>query len=111
MSVSHAPLGGGREALLATLVATRLALSADGPAALSQPVRAQRATAARQWLGALTLTAGIRKAIAELLDASISGDHVALRASLTGVIEATGPHLNRKARSELERLAHRFSGT
>jgi len=101
---SRAPLGGAREALMATLVAARLAAAVHGPAALPAPLRAERAGAARHWMGALTLAAPLRAALGRLLDASVRGDAATVAAALADVTEVTAPHLDRKARSELDRL-------
>jgi len=109
IATSRAPLGGVRESLMAALVAARLASAARGPAAIAPALRAERAAAARHWLGALTLAAPARAALAQLLEASVPGDPVALASALGKVIEVTAPHLDRKARSELERLAHDFA--
>jgi hypothetical protein len=105
VAASRAPLGGAREALMATLVAARLAAVAAGPDALHEVLRADRAAAARHWLGALSLPAGLRAALAQLLDATVGGDGRTLEAALANVTEVTAPHLDRKSRSELDRLA------
>jgi len=105
IATSKAPLGGVREALLATLVGARLAAGARGPAALPPPLRAERALAARHWLGALTLAAPVRTAILQLLDASVLGQPAALASALANVTAVTAPHLDAKARSELDRLS------
>lgn len=104
-AVSRAPVGGVRETLLAALVGARLASGALEPAPLPVPVRAERATAARHWMAALSLAAPVRAALNQLVDASIQGIPEPLQNALVNVIEVTAPHLDRKARSELERLA------
>ncbi|MFA6167379.1 MAG: hypothetical protein WC700_12250 [Gemmatimonadaceae bacterium] len=104
IATSRAPLGGVRESLMATLVAARLAAASRGPVALSAPLRAERAGAARHWMGALTLGAPLRAALGQLLDATVRDDAPALAAALANVTEVTAPHLDRKARSELDRL-------
>ncbi len=80
VATSRAPLGGVRESLMATLVA------------------------ARHWMGALTLGATLRAALGQLLDATVRDDAPAVAAALANVTEVTAPHLDRKARSELDRL-------
>jgi hypothetical protein len=110
LSAARAPLGGAREALTAALVAARLAASAHGPAAIPPPLRTERATAARHWIGALTLTAPVRSAVTQLLDASATGDPAILAAALAKVTDVTAPHLDRKARSELDHLARTIGG-
>jgi hypothetical protein len=47
----------------------------------------------------------LRTALGRLLDATVTGDAPALAAALVNVTEVTAPHLDRKARSELDRLA------
>jgi len=103
-AAARAPLGGAREALTATLVAARLAAAAHGPDALSAALRGARAAAARHWMGALTLPAPVRGAMVQLVEASVRGEPAALSAALTKVTEVTAPHLDRKARLELDRL-------
>ncbi len=109
VATSRAPLGGAREALLATLVAARLASAAQGADALPEPLRAARAAAARHWMGALPLPTALRLALTQLLEASARGDGIALVAALAKVTEVTAPHLDRRARSEMDRLARRFA--
>ena len=104
LAVSKAPLGGVREALMATLVAARLSVAAHGSAALPAEQRAERAAAARHWMGALTLPAAVRHALEQLIDATARDDATALAVALSGVTEVTAPHLDRKTRSELDRL-------
>jgi hypothetical protein len=105
LAASRAPLGGVREALMATLVAARLSVTAHGPAALPAEQRAERAAAARHWMGALSLPAAVRNALGQLIEATARDDATALAAALASVTEVTAPHLDRKARSELDRLA------
>lgn len=104
LAASKAPLGGVREALMATLVAARLSVTAHGPAALPIGQRVERATAARHWMGALTLPTAVRNALGQLVDATARDDAAALAAALASVTEVTAPQLDRKARSELDRL-------
>jgi hypothetical protein len=47
----------------------------------------------------------LRAALAQLLDATVSGERRTLEAALANVTEVTAPHLDRKSRSELDRLA------
>ncbi|MEK6612647.1 MAG: hypothetical protein AABZ29_07675 [Gemmatimonadota bacterium] len=104
-AAARAPLGGAREALTATLVAARLAAVAHGPGALPAALRVARAAAARHWMGALTLPVPIRGALVQLVEASARGEPAALSVAFAKVTEVTAPHLDRKARLELERLA------
>ena len=109
-AAARAPLGGAREGLLATLVAARLARAVAGPGALPVAQREERAAAARQWMGALSLTAGIRAALLQLVDATAKSEPAALCAALGKVTEVTAPHLDRKARLELDLLARELAG-
>lgn len=109
-AAARAPLGGAREGLLATLVAARLARAVAGPGALPVAPREERAAAARQWMGALSLTAGIRAALLQLVDATAKSEPAALCAALGKVTEVTAPHLDRKARLELDLLARELAG-
>lgn len=108
-AAARAPLGGARESLTATLVAARLAVVACGPHALPAALRTARAAAARHWMGALTLPASVRGALVQLVEASAREEPAALSAALSAalakVTEVTAPHLDRKARLELDRLA------
>ncbi|HEY3287096.1 MAG TPA: hypothetical protein VGJ96_08250 [Gemmatimonadaceae bacterium] len=94
---------------MATLVGTRLAVAAGGADPLPEPLRAERAAAARHWMGALPLPPSLRAALGQLLDASVRAEGEALAAALDKVTEVTAPHLDRKARSELDHLARRFA--
>jgi hypothetical protein len=89
---------------MATLVGSRLAVTAAGAEALPDALRAERAAAARHWMGALTLPPALRASLAQLLDATVRGDAPSMAAALANVTEVTAPHLDRKARSELDRL-------
>lgn len=89
---------------MATLVAAHLAAAARGPTALPAPLRAERAGAARHWMGSLSLAAPMRAALSQLLDATVRDDVTAVAAALAAVTEVTAPHLDRKSRSELDRL-------
>jgi hypothetical protein len=106
----RAPLGGPRETALATLAAVRLAVAAAPPLPLAAPLRAMRAEAARLWLSSLALPGPVRAAILRLVDASVADDRRALFAAVAKVTDVTAPHLDRGARSELDRLGARFAG-
>ncbi len=104
LAASRAPMGGAREALMATLVAVRLTAAACGPNALPADQRAERAAAARHWMAALSLPAAVRSALNQLLEATMRDDAVALSAALHNVTDVTASHLDHKARLELDRL-------
>ena len=101
---ARAPLGGAREGLLAALVAARLARAATGRGALPAVLRAERAAAAKQWMGALALSAGLRTALLQLIDTTAGSEPAVVSAALAKVTEVTAPHLDRKARLELDFL-------
>ena len=105
----RAPLGGPREIALATLTAARLALAAAPPATLAQPMRASRVEAARLWLTSVALPSAVRGAVLKLVEATASDDPGGMAAALAKVTDVTAPHLDKAARSELERLRARFA--
>jgi hypothetical protein len=101
---ARAALGGQREVALGVLMVARLAADVL-PGGLAPDVRRERATGARQWLGALTLPAGTRSALAAAL-ASTAGDDVsAVAQQVSVVLGVTGERLGPAARAEVERLA------
>lgn len=108
--VGRAPLGGPREAVLATLMAARLADAAAQPLALPVVLRAARAESARLWFSSVALPVAVKPALLKLVDASASTDLRLLGAALARVMEVTAPHLDRAARLELERLRARLAG-
>ncbi|MFI5309970.1 MAG: hypothetical protein ACHQQ3_01955 [Gemmatimonadales bacterium] len=107
---ARAPLGGARETALATLAAARLAAGAAPPVLLSLPLRVARADAARLWLTSVALPAAVRSAIVRLVDATAQDDSRAIAGALAKVTDVTAAHLDRGARSELDRLAMHFAG-
>lgn len=106
------PLGGEREAVLACFMAARLARDAmQTPAdAVPPSLRQARSRGARAWLGALAVPAGVRGAVAKLIDASALDDPAAMRGPLNTVIGVTASYLDAAARSELDRLAQALAG-
>lgn len=107
-AAAKAPLGGAREALGAVLVAARLAQGHTPGRALPLPLLTERAAAARHWLGALALPAGLRSALLQLVDASGQGNDAGVRLGIQNVTEVTAPLLDRKARLELDALARQL---
>jgi len=91
-------------------VAARLARDLVGPHALPAAQRAERAAAARQWMGALALATGLRTALLQLVDATAGLDPAAVHSALGKVTEVTAPHLDSKARSELGFLSRELGG-
>jgi hypothetical protein len=91
-------------------MAVRLLSGLTGPYPLARPVRALRAEAARAWLGALTLPAKPRTAILRAFATSAGDDPSTAADALAAVTDITAPHLDRAARSEVNRLAERLRG-
>lgn len=106
----RAPLGGAREAALATLLAARLAEAMLPPISLSVAVRRTRADGARHWLTSIALSSPIKAAVGRLVDVTATDDPHGAAMALIRVTEVTAPHLDRGARLELERLATRLKG-
>ena len=100
---ARAPLGGGREAVVAVLMVARLASGHAAPHALSAPVRQARAAAARTWLASLTLPAPVRAPILRAIDASGS-DGAGLHEALAAVMQVTQGQLDRATHVELQTL-------
>jgi len=106
----RAPLGGPRESAIATLISVRLVAGLLEPFPLSQSLRKARADAAKLWLSSVALPTAIRGPVLKLLDATTTDDRRGVILTLGKVTEVTAPHLDRGARSELERLAARLAG-
>jgi hypothetical protein len=104
----RAPLGGAREAALATLLAARLAEAMLPPVSLSVTARRTRADGARHWLTSIALSSPIRAAVSRLVDVTATDDPHGAAMALARVTEVTAPHLDRGARLELERLMNRL---
>lgn len=105
---ARAPAGGARDAALACLVVTRLALRVGGSGALAAETRATRAAGARTWLTAHAVPASLRQALARAIDASVGDGVTASRdssAALRAVCEEAGELLNRQGRLEIEHVA------
>ena len=103
-AAARAPLGGVRESLLGDVMAVRLASAMRPPFPVAAVARAQRAEAARVWLGALTVPAKTRTVLLRAFAASAGNDLSQVADSIAQVTEVTAPHLDRGARSELVRL-------
>jgi hypothetical protein len=105
----RAPLGGPRETAIATLIAARLVAGIVEPFPLLQPLRKARADAAKLWLSSVSLPATVRTSVLKLIDATTVDDRRIVAQALGKVTDVTAPHLDRGARSELERLAARLA--
>lgn len=99
------PIGGEREIALAAFVAARLAGAAIGDQSLSEDLRKARAAGARQWMGALTLPAATRSAVAQLADASTNDDREGLAACVDRLATQVATVLDGASRTELRQLA------
>ena len=104
-AAAEAPMGGGREALMAAVMAMRVLA---GPRAPSAEGRALRAEAVRTWLPALTLTPRIRTAVLRAVAASEGDDRGAAADAVEGLRDALADLLPRPAATELDALADRL---
>ena len=102
------PLGSGREAALAALLAARMAAGAEPSSGLSRATRAARATAARQWLPAMCPDTRVRAACTAVVESTADDQPESVAKALHRVIEVTASHLTVAARSELTSLAKAF---
>jgi len=89
---------------MAAYVAARLAHDLLPDRELDQPVRAERAAAAKNWLSTLALPPQVRSPLVRLVEAS-SADRATAAAALKMVMTVTASMLDRNARSELDQLA------
>lgn len=111
-AAAEAPHGGGREALMAGVMAVRLLSACLGPGALSPETRARRAEAIRAWLPAVTLAPAIRTAVLRAVAASEGTGTPSAAAALEALEEALGLALGagfpRAARLEVRGLVDRL---
>jgi len=89
---------------MAAYVAARLAHDLLPDRELEQPVRTERAAAARNWLSTLTLPPQVRSPLVRLVEASCA-DRATAAAAVRIVMTVTASILDRNARSELDQLA------
>lgn len=99
----RAPIGGQREIVLGTYVAVRLADDALSGVGLSADARADRARAARHWLGMIALPAPILAALVEAAEATMR-DSAAIADGLRSVLDAVDSSLDGPSRSEVRIL-------
>lgn len=104
-AAAEAPMGGGREALMAAVMAMRVLA---GPRTASAEGRVLRAEAVRTWLPALTLTPRIRTAVLRAVAASEGDDRGGAADAVESLREALTDLLPRPARTELSALADRL---
>jgi hypothetical protein len=96
-------MGGDREVALGALMIARLASNAVGPHALSEPVRKDRAAAAKAWLASLALPARARPAMARALEAT-ARDADAVTGAVHEVVRALTPWLDEPSLAELRAI-------
>lgn len=100
----RAPLGGEREAVLACLVAARLAQALCPPRALPAALRQARAGSARVWFSSVAVPAAMRIPMVRLIEATGRDDRPALAEALRQVMDVTAGTLDAAASSELQAL-------
>jgi hypothetical protein len=109
-AAGRAPVGGPREAVLATLLGARLAAAALPPRALASSLRAARAESGRAWLGTVALQPVPKAAASRLLESTAGSDLNAIANALAKVTDVTAPWLDRSARSALDSLVQALRG-
>jgi hypothetical protein len=108
-AAAAAPMGGPREGLLAVLMACRLAHATQEEPPADPTVRAERAQAARQWLGTLALSLPLRAAVARVFDAVAAGDAQVLGAALLQMLATAGETMPPEAATDIRRLVTRVT--
>ena len=106
---ARAPLGGGRETVLAMLILARLSAALVTRPPLPLTTREARAAAARARLGALALPAQLRGPLLRAIDAT-GGESAALRQALDSVMQVTSSHLDRHTLAEMQGLLQELGG-
>ncbi len=98
------PLGGERELAMTLLIGARLADGCTAREGLPAELRTARATGARHWIGALSLTASARSAALQVAETSAgeSKEGVALAVDRLATIAA--PLLDPPSRAEIKQL-------
>ena len=104
-AAAEAPHGGGREALMAGVMAVPLISGARGDTALTPETRARRAEAIRAWLPAVTLASTVRTAVLRAVAASEGADAATAADAVVALRDALEESLTRAARTELSGLA------
>jgi len=102
----RAPIGGAREVALGCFVAARLAAErVTGVADEPDEGRAARSTAAKGWVGTLTLPAAVRGALIRCIESSVQGSAAAVGREVTSLASACASFLDGASRAELKHLA------
>lgn len=104
-AAAEAPHGGGREALMAGVMALRLLSAGIGAGALTPEARARRAEAIRAWLPAVTLAPPVRTAVLRAVAASEGADADTAAEAVVHLRDALDGVLTGAARRELSSLA------
>jgi hypothetical protein len=102
--VGRAPLGGEREVALAALMIARLSCDALGVHAHTPAQRAERARAAKAWLGSLAVPARARPALVRALDAT-ARDGEAIAAALGDLTKVAAQWLDEASMAELRAIS------
>jgi len=100
-AAAEAPHGGGREALMAGVMAVRLLSAGIGPEALTPDTRTRRAEAIRAWLPAVT-------AVLRAVAASEGAEATTTAEAVVHLRDALDSMLTGAARRELSTLAAQF---
>jgi hypothetical protein len=106
----RAPIGGAREVALACFVAARLAVESGGSLDADPDARVARATAARTWLGTLSLPPTVRTPLLRCAELSGEGAAAAMGREVTVLATAAATFLDAPSRGELDALALTLKG-
>lgn len=102
--VGRAPLGGPREATLASLVTARLCVALLPPYDIDGEGAAARSSQAKIWLSGLTLGVGLKTTLTSIIDAAGLSNRVAAANSVEKLTGIGSLGLDSAAREELEKL-------
>ena len=102
--VGREPLGGPREAVLASLVVARLCISLLPPYDIAFDDAAARSTQAKNWLSGLTLGVGLKNILTGIIESAGTIDHTAIAEGLERLLGSQSAGLDISAREELEKL-------
>jgi hypothetical protein len=105
---ARAPVGAGRELVLACITVARLAVAAGPPLGLPQEVRRERAEAARAWLSTLSVEPTRRAAFLRAINASAVGSLRDIADELRAVSQALEVTLDEAGREDLARIVERL---
>jgi hypothetical protein len=106
--VARAPIGAGREVVLACITVARLAAGAGLPSGLPQEIRRERAEAARAWLSTLAVEPLKRAVLLRAISATAVGSLRDIADELRAVAEELASTLDQAATEDLARIAERL---